>query len=64
MTAEYDPLRAGGEEFVERLRAAGNNVSATRHLGQLHGSHGLLQGLRAARLWHAEVAAVLRDFAL
>lgn len=63
MTAEYDPLRAGGEAFVGRLRAAGNRVSATRHLGQLHGSHGLVRELRAARLWHAEVAAVLRDFA-
>ena len=63
MTAEFDPLRKGGEEFVPKLREAGNRVSATRHLGQLHGSHGLLKDLRSARLWHAEVAAVLRDFA-
>lgn len=64
MTAEFDPLRQGGEEFVAKLREAGNRVSATRHLGQLHGSHGLLRDLRAARLWHAEVAAVLQEFAL
>lgn len=63
MTAEFDPLRAGGEALVERLAAAGNRVTGTRHLGALHGTQSLLQGYRGARLWHREVVSVLRDFA-
>ncbi|WP_284250061.1 alpha/beta hydrolase [Litorihabitans aurantiacus] len=61
MTAELDPLRAGGEELVRRLRAAGTEVTATRHLGEVHASQALLRGWRGARLWHREVVAVLRD---
>lgn len=61
MIAEYDPLRGAAELFVERLRAAGHPTTATMHLGELHGSHGLLRDSRAARLWHAEVVAVLRE---
>jgi acetyl esterase len=63
MTAEFDPLRAGGEAFAERLIAAGNRVTGTRHLGALHGTQSLLKGYRGARLWHREVVAVLSDFA-
>lgn len=62
MIAEYDPLSAGGAEFVRRLRAAGNEVTATIHLGELHASHGLGDSWRGARRWQAEVATVLRDF--
>ncbi len=62
MIAEYDPLRRAAELFVERLRAAGNTVTATMHRGELHASHGLLRDSRAARLWHAEAVAVLREF--
>lgn len=38
MTAEYDPLRGGGEAYAQRLEAAG--VKVTHHLwrGQFHGS--------------------------
>lgn len=38
MTAEYDPLRAGGERYARRLEEA--SVPVTHHLwlGQLHGS--------------------------
>lgn len=61
MTAELDPLRESGEELVRRLAEAGNRVTATRHLGHLHGTQSLLRGFRGARLWHAEVVAVLRD---
>ncbi len=63
MIAEYDPLRPGAELFVERLRASANVATATLHLGELHASHGLLRDSRAARLWHAEVVAVLRELA-
>jgi acetyl esterase len=61
MTAEFDPLREAGEAYAARLREAGVSVSATRHLGQLHGSAGITRRLRSARLWHAEVVSVLRD---
>lgn len=63
MTAEFDPLRAGGEELARRLREAGNRVTGTRHFGALHGTQSLLRDYRGARLWHAEVVSVLRDFA-
>lgn len=63
MTAEFDPCRSAGEEYVTRLRAAGNQVTATRHLGHLHGTQSLTKGWRGARLWHDEVVSVLRDFA-
>lgn len=63
MTAEFDPLRAGGEALVGRLVEAGNRVTGTRHLGALHGTQSLLKDYRGARLWHHEVVSVLRDFA-
>lgn len=63
MTAEFDPCRSSGEEYVRRLRAAGNSVTATRHLGHLHGTQGLTRRWRGARLWHSEVVSVLQDFA-
>lgn len=63
MTAEFDPLRAGGEAFVGRLVEAGNRVTGTRHMGALHGTQSLLKEYRGARLWHREVVSVLREFA-
>jgi acetyl esterase len=62
MTAEYDVIAADAEDYVVALREAGVEVSATRHLGMLHGAPGITGGVRQARLWHAEVAAVLREF--
>ncbi len=62
ITAEFDPLRAAGEDFVDRLRVAGVSVTATRHLGAAHGSHNLTAVSRDARLWHDEVDAAIRDF--
>jgi acetyl esterase len=61
MTAEYDPLGAAAETYATDLRAAGVEVSATRHLGMLHGSAGITARVRGARLWHAEVVSVLRE---
>ena len=61
MTAEYDVIAAAAEDYVVALRDAGVEVSSTRHLGMLHGAPGITGRVRQARLWHAEVSAVLRD---
>ncbi|SMQ71191.1 acetyl esterase [Plantibacter sp. VKM Ac-1784] len=62
MTAEYDVIAAAAEDYVVALREAGVEVSSTRHLGMLHGAPGITGRVRQARLWQAEVSAVLREF--
>jgi acetyl esterase len=37
VTAEFDPLRDEGEDYVERLRIAGVQVIGRRYLGMIHG---------------------------
>lgn len=42
LTAEHDPLRDEGEEYAERLEAAGVEVNLQRHKGQMHAFFALL----------------------
>ena len=60
VTAEYDPLRGGGEILATRLREAGVRVTATRHLGALHGSLGLTGADPIAQAWQDDVSSALR----
>lgn len=60
MTAEYDPLRDGGEILAQRLRAAGVPVSGARYFGALHASLGLTARDPIAIAWHDDVCSAIR----
>ncbi|GAA4473161.1 alpha/beta hydrolase [Phytohabitans houttuyneae] len=60
ITAEYDPLRDEGEQYAERLRAAGVPVEAARYDGMTHGFFTMTGTLAAAREATARVAEYLR----
>lgn len=60
LTAGFDPLRDEGEEYAERLRAAGVPVVLRRHEGQVHGFFSMVGAGRAPREAVAETAGMLR----
>lgn len=60
-TAEYDPLRADGEQYAARLNTAGIPARAIRHPGALHGSAMLTRTWPPAAAWQRDAAGTLRD---
>jgi acetyl esterase len=60
LTAEFDPLRDGGEAYACKLIAAGVPTTVHRHLGQTHGSAVLWSTWEPAASWMSEVVAALR----
>lgn len=59
MTAEFDPLRDGAEEYVRRLRAAGVQVDGIRGEGHLHASCSLTAVWEGSRHWQAQVVQAM-----
>ena len=49
VTAEFDPLRDEGEQYAERMQAAGVKVTAIRYPGMIHGFAAMLGQLNAGR---------------
>ena len=60
ITAEFDPLRDGGEEYADRLRQAGVEAACSRYDGMIHGFFSA--GIPVDRSWDAiaEAASALR----
>jgi acetyl esterase len=60
ITAEYDPLRDEGDEYAERLRAAGVPVTLSRYDGAVHGFFQLSATTDIGRRAVEEAGAALR----
>jgi acetyl esterase len=61
LTAEFDPLRDGGEAYARRLQEAGVKTTLHRFEGQTHGTSSLWQSWPPARAWMDEVVAAIRN---
>jgi acetyl esterase len=60
ITAEFDPLRDEGEDYANRLRAAGIAVLGRRYLGMIHGFVSMPYLTPMANRALADVAADIR----
>jgi acetyl esterase len=60
LTAEFDPLRDEGEDYAQRLSAAGVTTELRRYDGQIHGFLGFAGAIPSAAQILAETAATLR----
>jgi acetyl esterase len=60
VTAEYDPLRDDGQDYVEALRRAGVDAALAHYDGMIHGFFGMLGQIDDAETAHDDVAAALR----
>ena len=61
LTAEYDPLRGDGDAYGHALRRAGVDASVVRYQGVIHDTAMFNRVLPAARRWHTDVVAALRQ---
>jgi len=61
ITAEYDPLRDEGDEYAERLRAAGVPVTLSRYEGAVHGFFQLSATTDIGRRAVEEAGTALRE---
>ncbi|MEB3979706.1 alpha/beta hydrolase [Mycobacterium sp. 663a-19] len=61
VTGEFDPLCDDGEEFAERLRAAGVPATVRRYPGMFHGFFNLPDDILLSEQANADVCAVLRE---
>lgn len=61
ITAEYDPLRDGGQAYAERLRACGVPVTERCYEGQIHGCFGMQAVVDASRGIIADAGAILHQ---
>ncbi len=62
ITAEYDPIRDQGEQYAEKLRAAGVPVTLSRYEGMVHGFFAMSGTLDGGRRALAEAAEALRTW--
>jgi acetyl esterase len=60
ITAEFDPLRDEGEQYAERLRAAGTPVTLRRYNGMIHGFFAMGAVIDQGKLAIQHAAAALR----
>lgn len=59
-TAEFDPLRDEGEEWAERLNAAGSAATMTRFDGAVHGFVSRWEQMAGALVAHDEFESIVR----